>query len=341
MKYFEWGKENQKVSTLCLGTMLMGSVMSKEESFLALDDFVSRGGNFIDTANNYAWWTGTGQNTGEESETLLGEWFKSRGSRDKIILVSKVGAGIDPKTVLRNPDGTVDWNRYDPWKNYQGLGKDTIPKAVDSSLKRLKTDYLDICLAHIDCRSIPLEETLAAFDLLARQGKIRHVGASNMQTWRLEEARQISRQNGWAPYEVIQNEYSYLRPRQNADFGNFNHTGPDLMDYLKARPEVLNMAYSPLLKGILLNNANRESVYLWKQFDSNDTRQRLETLSRIARETGSNENRIALAWMMARTEPRIVPVLGFSRLEQYMDNIQSMEVELTSGQIKELDSAGE
>lgn len=341
MQYFEWGHEKQNISTICLGTMLMGSMMDREESFKALDHFVDLGGNFLDTANCYAWWTGTGQFIGDESETLLGEWLTRRGGRDRLVISTKVGARIRPETVTRNPDGTVDWSRYDAWGNYEGLSAQTIISAVEGSLKRLKTDYIDIYLTHVDYRTDPLEETLAAMDRLVREGKVRHIGASNMRSWRLEEARQTSLKNGWAPYEVIQNEFSYIRPKRSSDSDRFIHTGIEYLDYLKSRPEIMHMAYSPLLKGVFVNDGKRETRYIWDKFNTPDTEKRLQALKTLSGETGHNENNLVLAWMMAKTAPRTVPILGFSKLQQYLDNIKCLEITLSAEQIARLDQAGD
>ena len=156
-------KNGLSVSPICLGAMMFGSTVSKEDAYAVLDTFVGMGGNFIDTSNNYAHWAGTG----DESETLLGEWLRDRGCRDKIILATKVG--------------------FDRHGVGAGLKREQIEYWCDESLRKLGTDYIDLYYAHTDDMSTPMEETLEAFDSLVRKGKVRLLGGSNYDTWRFSE----------------------------------------------------------------------------------------------------------------------------------------------------------
>ena len=157
-----------EVSEVALGAMMFGTTTSKQDSYRTLDLFMDMGGNFIDTSNNYAHWAGTG----DESETLLGEWLKDRGCRDRVVLATKVG--------------------FDRHGKGAGLKKEQIEYWIDESLRKLGTDYIDLYYAHTDDPNTPLEETMEAFDRLVKKGKVRTLGASNYDTWRLSEANVIA-----------------------------------------------------------------------------------------------------------------------------------------------------
>src|SRR5690606_17184635 len=182
-----------RVSCICLGAMPFGTTVDEKTSFAILDRFVEAGGTTIDTANCYSFWVPGGR--GGESETVLGRWLASRGGRDRLVLASKVGSGL-------NPQG-----------NPEGLSASVIREQLAGSLRRLGTDYLDIYYAHREDRSTPDEETLATFHEAVQAGKVRSLGASNHAAWRLAETRTLAAAKGWTPYSVVQQRYSYLRPR--------------------------------------------------------------------------------------------------------------------------------
>ena len=325
------GIGSHDVSQLCLGAMLLGTKVSKEDSFAVLDDFLARGGNFIDTANCYAWWVGQ-QYVGHESETIIGEWMEARGCRDKVFLATKVGAQIRNLKRLHKEDGDFHFDLAP--EEYEYLAAETIRKSVEDSLRRLRTDYIDLYYAHIDDRNTPLEETLGMFDDLAKEGKVREIGCSNIRTWRLERARQISEKNSWPKYSVIQQQYSYLHPKAGLDIGD---TRADLLDYLAANQDLTLLAYSPILKGIYAGKEKRESVYYWHQFDHADSYARLDTLESLALELGVTPGNLVLAWVMH--QERVIPIAGFSKKEQYFDNMRSVEICLTEEQIQILNNA--
>ena len=180
------------VAQACLGSMNFGTALSKKNSYRSLDTYLDLGGNFIDTSNNYAHWAGTG----DESETLLGEWLQERKCRDKIVLATKVG--------------------FDRHGEGAGLKKEQIVYWIDESLRKLKTDYIDLYYAHTDDVNTPIEETMQAFDALVKAGKVRHLGASNYDTWRLAEANMTAQANGYTPYTIMQQRMTYLYPRFDA-----------------------------------------------------------------------------------------------------------------------------
>ena len=184
MKTQRLGDSNLQVSIFCLGTLEFGTRVPRDDSFAILDAYHEAGGRFIDTANNYAFWHEGAR--GGESETLLGDWIAMRRNRSQLVVATKIGA-----------QPTVPGAGFEA---AEGLSAPVVAKAVEDCLKRLKLERIDLCYAHIDDRTVPLEETLGAFEDLRSAGKIRELGCSNHTAWRIEQARNISRAHGWRPY---------------------------------------------------------------------------------------------------------------------------------------------
>ncbi|MEH2218743.1 MAG: aldo/keto reductase [Nostoc sp.] len=151
------GRSELEVSPLCFGGNVFGWTINEDTSFKILDHFIAAGGNFIDTADVYSKWASGNQ--GGESETILGKWLKQRGNREQVVIATKVGNDLGIKG--------------------KGLSRKYIQQAVEDSLQRLQTDYIDLYQSHIDDESIPLEETLETYGELISQGKVRVIGASN------------------------------------------------------------------------------------------------------------------------------------------------------------------
>jgi diketogulonate reductase-like aldo/keto reductase len=166
------------------GGNVFGWTTDERTSFSILDTFVDHGLDFIDTADSYSQWAEDHQ--GGESETIIGKWFKESGKRDKIVLATKVG-------MLRTRPG---------------LSAANIEAAVNESLRRLQTDYIDVCFSHLDDDKTPFEETLGAYDKLIKAGKVRVIGASNFTGERLKAALKVSKEWGLPAYEVLQPEYN-------------------------------------------------------------------------------------------------------------------------------------
>lgn len=336
MKKVEFGKTGVYVSEVSLGCMLMGSVIDKENSFAALDRFVETGGDFLDTANCYAWWIGKGEFIGDESEVILGQWMKERGNRDKVFLATKVGARLRNPQAIRDSAGNVFWDRVDA--DRESLAPQVIRRAVEDSLRRLQTDYIDLYYAHVDDRLTPLEETLETFNALIQEGKVRFIGCSNFRTWRMERANQISAARGWAKFVAVQQQYSYLRPKAGADFGISVNGDEELLDYLKSNGEITLLPYSPLLKGIYDDAKKRAVYYNWHLFNNDDARARLATLSKMAEELNISNSQLVLAWLLHH-HPKTIPILGFSKLDQLEHNLQSLNVSLCEEQMNILSQA--
>ena len=180
------GSSDLDVSRLCLGANVFGWTADRATSFAVLDSYVAAGGNFIDTSDSYMW--RAPGNSGGESETIIGEWAADRGNRDDIVIATKVGS------LPTRP----------------GLSAANIAAAVEDSLRRLRTDRIDLYYAHVDDADVPQEETLGAFDALVRAGKVRAPGASNFSADRLRSALAISARDGMAAYVALQPHYNLL-----------------------------------------------------------------------------------------------------------------------------------
>ena len=317
------GGSGVEVSRACLGAMLMGTRMGADESFNALDLFMERGGNFIDTANCYAWWIGKGEYVGDERENVLGAWMAERENRDDVFLATKCSARIPDSKGIRDAAGNPRWDEVPA--AYEGASRQAILKALEGSLKRLRTDHVDLYYVHVDDRGTPLEETLGTLSDIVESGKVRYIGYSNVRTWRLERIRSICERNGWASPVAVQQEWSYLRPAPGADIAG--HADYELFDWLSANPGVGLVAYSPLLKGIYSSEEKRLAYYNWKLYDTEDSAERLARLAKLSEATGLDGNSLVLAWMRGRS-PSAFPILGASSLEQYKQNLDACELKL-------------
>ena len=182
MKKRKLGNSKLEVAPLAFGGNVFGWTVDEQTSFTLLDAFVAAGFNLIDTADVYSYWAPG--NRGGESETIIGKWLKRSGKRGKVVIATKVGKEMGP--------------------NSKGLSKSYILRAVEDSLRRLQTDYIDLYQSHADDPETPLEETLEAYAQLIRQGKVRAIGASNYSATRLAQALQISDQYGFPRYESLQ-----------------------------------------------------------------------------------------------------------------------------------------
>ncbi|MBX3066412.1 MAG: aldo/keto reductase [Anaerolineae bacterium] len=312
MKTLQLGHTGVQVSALCLGAMYFGTRNDQATSFRILDAYVDAGGTFIDTANIYAHWVN--KSPSGESETLLGEWLRQRGNRDRIFMASKVGFGYPGVPV--------------------GLRASQIEEECNKSLQRMGIDSFDLYYAHVDDRKTPLEETLAAFDKLVKAGKVRFIGASNYRAWRLEEARWLSQVNGWAQFCCIQQHYTYLHLRPGTTVSPQEFANEDLHDYCASRGITL-LAYSALQAGSYI----RPDRPFRLEYGGTDNEKRLATLREVAGEIGATVNQVILAWML-NSKPPVLPLIAASDLDQLNENIAALDVKLTADQMDRLDKAG-
>jgi aryl-alcohol dehydrogenase-like predicted oxidoreductase len=327
MKYRTIGTDparRREVSVLALGAMLFGSQTDGKTSFAVLDRYVEAGGTFIDTSDNYAFWTDGGQ--GGQSEELLGRWRRSRGIGEEIVIATKLGARpLAPGT------GYAD--------NAEGLSAKVIRESAERSRERLGVEKPDLLYAHIEDHTVPLRETVEGFAELVAEGTVGVLGVSDHAVWRVERARALAAAAGLPGYEVLQYEHSHLRPRTDilGDLfpdGSLGAAGPDLLGYLRAEPGLTLVAYSPLLKGTY---AHPERP-LPPGYDHPGTPVRLAALREVARETGATVNQVVPAWQMGG-DPPVLPLVGVSSVAQLEENLAAVDLELTAEQRARLDGA--
>ena len=297
-----------EVSEVALGAMLFGSSTSKEDSYRVLDTYMDMGGNFIDTSNNYAHWLGTG----DESETLLGEWLRDRGCRDRVVLATKVG--------------------FDRHGKGAGLRRDQITYWVEESLRKLGVDSIDLYYAHTDDPNTPMEETMEAFDRLYRQGKVRALGASNFDTWRLAEANMLAKEKGFLPYTVMQQRFSYLNPRSGeAPKYVYNEiTNRERLRFLCDKNMPL-VSYSCLCKGAYENPQRLSSEY--------ESGERLSFLRDMAKDKGVSPSALVVAWLTNLHRlagyPRVIPLFS-ATAEHLKENLRGLELSLSDEELKRM-----
>ncbi|MEV0306809.1 aryl-alcohol dehydrogenase-like predicted oxidoreductase [Nonomuraea fuscirosea] len=296
------------VFPISLGTNVFGWTADKETSFAVLDAYVEGGGNFLDTADVYPYWA-TGEST---SETIIGEWLAARRNRDSIVLATKVGM----------------------LEGHKGLAPATIRTAVEDSLRRLRTDYIDLYWAHVDDRDTPLVETLSTFDTLIREGKVRYVGASNYDAPRLAEALKTSDEEGLARYVALQQPYNLVERAYEGD-----------LRAVVAAEGLASTPYSGLARGFLTGKytpgANVDSPRAGaaaRYLETEHGPRTLQALTRVAQERGAAPASVALAWLAA--QPTITTPLASARnVEQLRPLMEAAALTLSEEELTLLDEA--
>ncbi len=330
LKRIQFADTDAKVSAMALGCLPFGSKLDKERSFELLNYYDSQGGNFLDTANNYSFWDADGK--GGESESVLGEWMRIRGNRKDIFLATKLGAF---PTVSRDEFFSYAGN---PWADKtEGLSKKAILAAVDGSLKRLRTDYIDLLYAHVDDRTVDQEETLEAFDEIIKQGKARYIGSSNFAVWRLARARTLAQERGLPIYKAVQMFYTYFQSEKFTATGMADQMGDELFDYVRSGNEMALLAYTPLLWGSYTRPEKYDEIDRLKAFVRPQNEERMKRLARVAAETGRTVNEVIYAWMMQST-PRIIPLVAVSKLEHLKEDLASANLTLTADEMAVLNA---
>ncbi|MBC8475831.1 MAG: aldo/keto reductase [Gammaproteobacteria bacterium] len=309
MKSIRLNGTELNVSMFCLGTMNFGSRDDRAVSYAMLDQYVEGGGNFLDTANNYAVWIGEGG----ESETMLGRWMHERGNRGNMIVASKAGCPTQDAPMSSKPEHIL--------------------AECDRTLKRLQTDYLDLYYCHLDDRSVPLDVQLETMDQLTRSGKVRYIGGSNFKAWRLAEAAAVSKANDYPAFCCVQQRHTYLRPRVDARFGAQVSSNDDLLEYCRERGLQL-VAYSSLLSGAY----SRDDRRIQKQYRHKDSDARMAALLEAAHETAATPNQVLLAWLTGRG---IIPVTGASTAEQMMESLAGFDLSISVELLDRLDAAAD
>jgi aryl-alcohol dehydrogenase-like predicted oxidoreductase len=293
------------------GGNVFGWTADAATSFRLLDGFVAAGLNAIDTADVYSRWV-PGHNGGE-SETVIGNWLKARGGRDKVIIATKVG--------------------YDQKRG--GLARDRILAKAEDSLRRLQTDYIDLYQSHLDDPATPLEETLSAYETLIRQGKVRAIGVSNIEASRLAEALRVSAGKGLPRYESLQPHYN-LYERQGYE---------EALEQLALKEGIGVIPYYSLASGFLTGKYRPGGDFTQSprgadvkgMLDERGLRI-LAALDAVAARTGSTPAGVALAWLMAR--PGITaPIASATSLAQLDELTAATRLKLDAQAIAELDGA--
>jgi len=304
MRYKLLGKSGLRVSELCLGTMTFGEDWgwgaSKEESRKIFDAFAAAGGNFIDTANNY---------TDGTSEKYVGEFIGAE--REYFVAATKY---------------TLSKRKDDP--NAGGNARKNMLQAVEASLKRLKTDYLDLYYLHMWDYTTPVEEVMRAFDDLVRQGKVLYVGISDTPAWIVSQANTLAELRGWARFVALQVPYS-LADRA---------VERDLLPMARA----FDMAILPwglLEAGELTGKYNRPTDEPKRNQQPSERNLALaDEVMKLAQEIGRTPSQVAINWV--RQQPGLViPILGARREAHIKDNLACLEFELTAEQMRRLAQA--
>lgn len=308
------GNSGLEVAPLCFGGNVFGWTVKEDTAFDLLDAFVGGGFNFIDTADIYSRWIPG--NKGGESETILGKWFKASGRRKDVILATKVGFEMAP--------------------DKKGLSKKHILASVDESLKRLQTDYIDLYQSHTDDETVPQEETLAAYQQLIKDGKVRAIGASNFTAARLRAAIETARRHGLPSYQSLQPEYNlYDRQGYEAELeGVCRENNIGVMNYYALARGFLSGKYRlPSDAGKSPRGEKAVATYLNPRGYNI-----LKALDELSAKLKSTPAQVSLAWLMAR--PGVTaPIASASKLEQLLDMMQAANLNLDDEAIKKLDQA--
>lgn len=307
------GDSGLATPALVLGGNVFGYTVKGEEAFAILDRFVAAGGTMIDTADVYSAWVPG--HVGGESETLIGEWLARRGRRDDVLIATKVG-------MLDGPGG-------------KGLSASRIEQAVEASLRRLGTDYIDLYYAHRDDPDTPIEQSLSAFDRVVRAGKVRMLGASNFSADRLGQALAISDSAGLARYQVLQPELNLMeREGFSGDLQRLAiDRGMGVLPYFGLASGFLTGKYrssddlsKSVRGGAVGKYLNDRGLVV------------LAALDEVAGETEATQAQVALAWLSA--QPGVTaPIASATSIAQLEELLPAMDLDLTAGQLARLDQA--
>jgi aryl-alcohol dehydrogenase-like predicted oxidoreductase len=307
------GQSSLHVYPITFGGNVFGWTADESMSFKLLDAFVAAGFNFIDSADVYSRWHPG--NKGGESETIIGNWLKARGGRDKVIIATKLGIEMAP--------------------GKKGLSRKYMVQAVEDSLRRLQTDYIDLYQSHRDDSETPIEETLSAYADLIKQGKVREIGASNYSATRLAEALRISTEKGLPRYQSMQPQYSLV---ERTEF-----EGPLEAVCLKEKIGVIG--YYSLASGFLTGKyrsktdaEGRARGGRVEKYLSDYGFGVLAALDDVAKRYNAKPVQVAMAWLIAR--PSVTaPIASATNLDQLGELLKAAEIKLDAAAIEQIDAA--
>lgn len=311
MKNRTIGKSTLSVAPIAFGANVFGWTLNEKESFNILDEFVDNGFNLIDTADTYSTWVPG--NEGGESETIIGNWLKQGNKRDRIILATKFGG--------------------DMGQGKKDLSAKYMKEAVEKSLKRLQTDYIDLYQSHYDDLETPVEETMEAFNQLVKEGKVRFIGASNLSAERIESSLKVSEENNWASYISIQPLYNlYEREKFETEYAS-----------LVEKHELGVLNYYALASGFLsgkyrserdLNLSQRGPGI--KKYLGKRGFKILSALDTLALKYNATQARIAIAWLLHK--PGITaPIASATTTEQLFELLKAASLDLSKEDVEYLD----
>jgi aryl-alcohol dehydrogenase-like predicted oxidoreductase len=307
------GNSGLEVSPLAFGGNVFGWTADEQTSFKLLDAFVGAGFNLVDTADVYSHWAPG--NKGGESETVIGKWFKRTGKRDRVVLATKAGGEMSP--------------------GKKGLSKAYLQGAIEESLQRLQTDYIDLYQAHYDDPGTPIQETLETYAQLIKQGKVRAIGASNYTAERLSEALKISKELGLPRYESLQPQYNlYERSGyESALEGVCEQNGLGVISYFSLASGFLTGKYRS--EADLSKSARGQGI---KKYLNERGFRILKALDEVAKQYSSTPARVSLAWLIAR--PSITaPIASATNLDQLNDLVEATKLQLDGAAIELLNQA--
>ena len=307
------GNSDLQVYPIAFGGNVFGWTTDEARSFEILDGFTDADFNLIDTADVYSAWAPG--NKGGESETIIGNWMQQRKNREKVVIATKVGAGMGP--------------------GKKGLSKKYIIQAAEDSLKRLRTDYIDLYQSHYDDLDTPIEETLEAYDELIRSGKVRWIGASNMSPERLIQSLELANQLNLPKYQTLQPEYNlYQREGYEKNY-----------EQIVLDNQLGVISYYSLASGFLtgkyrseedLDKSQRGGAV--KGFMNERGSRILKALDEVSEQYSANQASVALAWLIAR--PSVTaPIASVTSLGQLNDLARAAELKLNTEDIAILDDA--
>lgn len=313
MKKNSLGSSGIEVPPFAFGGNVFGWTIDENTSFQLLDALKGAGLNFIDTADVYSKWVPGNQ--GGESETIIGNWLKKTGGRDQVIIATKVGSemGHDKK----------------------GLSKTWIKEAVENSLKRLQTDYIDLYQTHLDDSDTPMEETLAAYQELVNEGKVRAIGTSNMTAQRILVALKTSKEHGFPSYQTVQPLYN-LYDRESYE---------KELEPLCQEHNLGVISYFSLASGFLTGKYRSEEDFSKSKRGQGISKylndrgfKILKALDEVSQELNTTPAAVSLAWLINR--PGITaPIASATSVEQLNETIKAVELELNADAIHQLNTA--
>lgn len=312
MKKVKIANTDLEIAPINFGGNVFGWTLDEKQSFEILDAFVDGGFNFIDTANTYSWWV---NDVGGQSETIIGNWMKARGNRDKLVIATKIGS----ETKVHPKD----------------ISKKQILKCADESLKRLQVDYIDLYYTHFDDDKTPVEETLSAYDELVKGGKVRYIAASNVSPERLIESFDVAEKNSFPKYVALQPHYNLVE-RTNYESKYLplvEKYGLSVFPYWSLASGFLTGKYrSEADLGKSVRGAGA------KQYLNEKGLGVLSALDQVAKKHGSQPATVSLAWLLAQPH-LLAPIVSATSKSQLETLFAAPELKLDAEDLALLDQA--